>query len=218
MHPSGPLTTATSAAGCTVDWDTFSLRIRCGSMEREAAEEKERRVIERATIIAIESGTGGSLHNAPEGYSWRAASRLLEVKMSLPDRKTGGGANEKPACGGRTGVSSSGSNCQRGRAAIAARWPARRRQLRVDNMISIRSEARRRLPEGQKRRRAPQRLPSNSLPPCLPPPMSAMRCGPPQVMPPLQIQLRKRVVPKHLRLSDVPSKHIDTGMARLLLN
>ena len=39
-----------------------------------------------------------------------------------------------------------------------------------------------------------------------------------QVMPPLQIQLRKRVIPKHLCLSDVPSKYIDTGMARLLLN
>ena len=37
-------------------------------------------------------------------------------------------------------------------------------------------------------------------------------------MPPLQIQLRKRVVPKHLCLSDVASKHIDAGMARLLLN
>ena len=35
---------------------------------------------------------------------------------------------------------------------------------------------------------------------------------------PLQIQLRKRVIAKHLGLSDVPSKHIDTGMARLLLN
>ena len=39
-----------------------------------------------------------------------------------------------------------------------------------------------------------------------------------QVMPPLQIQLRKGVIPKHLRLSDVPSKYIDTRMARLLLN
>jgi hypothetical protein len=39
-----------------------------------------------------------------------------------------------------------------------------------------------------------------------------------QVMPPLQIQLRKRVIPKHRRLSDVPPKHIDAGMARLLLD
>src|SRR5512135_3470890 len=39
-----------------------------------------------------------------------------------------------------------------------------------------------------------------------------------QVMPPLQIQLRKRVIPKHLCLSDVSSKYADTGMARLLLD
>jgi len=35
---------------------------------------------------------------------------------------------------------------------------------------------------------------------------------------PLQIKLRKRVVSKHLRLSDVPSKYVDTRMARLLLD